>query len=73
MSIIDLPTQRPVAVTMFFVGVVLLGLIAWQRMAVELFPALEGDQVTVAFGRSGSEPEMIERDLLMPLLSLIHI
>ncbi|GIS69640.1 MAG: hypothetical protein CM1200mP9_04610 [Gammaproteobacteria bacterium] len=67
MSIIDLPTQRPVAVTMFFVGVVLLGLIAWQRMAVELFPALEGDQVTVAFGRSGSEPEMIERDLLMPL------
>ena len=67
MSIIDLPTQRPVAVTMFFIGVVLLGLIAWQRMAVELFPALEGDQVTVAFGRSGSEPEMIERDLLMPL------
>ena len=36
MSIIDLPSQRPVAVIMFFVGVVLLGLIAWQRMAVEL-------------------------------------
>ena len=67
MSIIDLPNERPVAVTMFFVGVVLLGLIAWQRMPVELFPALEGDQVTVAFGRSGSEPEIVERDLLMPL------
>ena len=67
MSIVDLPNQRPVAVIMFFVAVVLLGLIAWQRMPVELFPALEGDQVTVTFGRSGSEPEIIERDLLMPL------
>ena len=40
MSIVDLPNQRPVAVIMFFVAVVLLGLIAWQRMPVELFLSL---------------------------------
>ena len=43
MSVLDLPVRRPVAVAMVFLGIVLLGLVAWQRMPVELFPALEGE------------------------------
>ncbi len=62
-----LAIRRPVAVAMFFLGLVIMGLFAWQRLPVELFPALTGDQLYVNFFRPGSEPETIEREILMPL------
>ncbi|HVS63167.1 MAG TPA: efflux RND transporter permease subunit [Thermoanaerobaculia bacterium] len=62
-----LSIRRPVAVAMFFLGLVLLGLVAWQRMPVELFPAISGDQLFVSFLRPGSDPETIEREILLPL------
>ena len=51
MSLLTLPIRRPVAVAMFFLGIVLVGAVAWQRMPVELFPALAGDRLFVNFGR----------------------
>jgi multidrug efflux pump subunit AcrB/ABC-type multidrug transport system ATPase subunit len=66
-SLLDLPVRRPVAVAMVFLAVVLLGLVAWQRMPVELFPALEGDRLFVSFSRPGSEPQLVEREILLPL------
>ena len=62
-----LAVRRPVAVTMFFVALVILGGFAWQRLPVELFPALTGDSLHVSFFRPGSEPETIEREILLPL------
>ena len=67
MNVLTLPIRRPVAVSMFFVGIALVGAVAWQRMPVELFPALAGDQLFVDFGRPGSEPQVIEREILLPL------
>ena len=67
MKFLLLPVERPMAVAMFFLGVILLGGIAWQRTSVELFPALEGSRVYVNFNRPGSEPEVVERELLLPL------
>jgi multidrug efflux pump subunit AcrB/ABC-type multidrug transport system ATPase subunit len=52
---------------MFFLGVVILGLIGWQRIPIELLPALSGDQLFVSFFRPGGEPELVEREILMPL------
>ena len=52
---------------MFFLGLVILGLFAWRRLPVELFPALTGDQLYVNFFRPGSEPETVEREILLPL------
>ena len=51
------------AVSMFFLGIVLVGLIASQRMSVELFPSITGDTIFVNFQRPGSDPEVIERDM----------
>ncbi len=67
MNFLMLSIRRPVAVGMFFLGIVLVGGVAWQRMPVELFPALSGDRLTVKFNRPGSEPEVIEREILLPL------
>ncbi|MDX1385459.1 MAG: efflux RND transporter permease subunit, partial [Thermoanaerobaculia bacterium] len=67
MSLVDIPVRRPVAVSMLFLGVVLLGLVAWQRLPVELLPALSGDRLFVTFARPGSEPQVVEREILLPL------
>ncbi|OLT62079.1 hypothetical protein BJP37_26720 [Moorena bouillonii PNG] len=64
-----IPVRRPVATAMFFLGIVLLGLIAWQRIPVNLLPDVAGEQLFVTFARPGSEPEVIEREILLPLES----
>ena len=64
---LSLPIRRPVAVAMFFLGIVMVGAVAWQRMPVELFPALAGDRLFVSFTRPGSESQVVEREILLPL------
>jgi len=59
--------RRPVAVSMFFLGLVLLGLYAWSRMPIELLPAMSGEQLFVRFQRPGSDPDTMEREILLPL------
>ena len=67
MSWLALPVRRPVATAMLYLALVLLGVVAWQRIPVELFPELSGDQLGVRFARPGSEPEVVEREILLPL------
>jgi multidrug efflux pump subunit AcrB/ABC-type multidrug transport system ATPase subunit len=67
MSIWGLPIRRPVGTAMLFLGIALVGVIAWVRIPVELLPAVSGDQLYVAFARPGSEPEVVEREILLPL------
>ncbi|RLE24562.1 MAG: hypothetical protein DRJ65_09635 [Acidobacteria bacterium] len=64
---LSLPIRRPVATSMFFAGIVMLGLIGWRLLPVELLPALGGDELYVQLYRPGSEPEVVERELLLPL------
>ena len=67
MSLLDLPVRRPMAVSMIFVGFVVLGVVAYQRIPLELFPPLEGDQLSVGFFRPNSDQEVVEREILLPL------
>ncbi len=67
MSLLDLPVRRPMAVGMVFVGFVVLGVVAYQRIPLELFPPLEGDMLFVQFYRPNSEQEVVEREILLPL------
>ena len=67
MNLYTLPTRRPVATSMFFLALFVLGFIAWRRLPVELLPPVEGEQLYVSFDRPGSEPEVVEREILLPL------
>ena len=51
----------------FFTGLFLVGAIAWQRIPVELIPDVSGETLFVSYARPGSEPEVIEREILLPL------
>src|SRR5690606_26692207 len=66
-SLVAVPVRRPTATSMFFLALVLLGLFAWYRIPIELLPALSGEQLFVQFSRPGSEPEIVEREILLPL------
>lgn len=63
----SLPVARPIATAMLFAALILLGVIALRKIPVELFPPLSGSTLYVNFARPGSEPEVVERELLQPL------
>ncbi len=67
MSWYNFPVKRPVATAMFFCAILLLGLVGWERIPVELIPDLEGDSIHIDFVRLNSEPEVVEREILIPL------
>lgn len=67
LDVIALPVRRPIATSMFFLALALLGLFAWYRIPIELMPALRGEQLVVSFARPGSEPDVVEREILLPL------
>ena len=52
---------------MIFVGFVVLGVVAYERIPLELFPPVEGDTLFVDFYRPNSEQEVVEREILLPL------
>ena len=56
---------------MVFLAMVVLGTIGISRMPVELMPSLQGNVIWVSFSRPGSRPEVVEREILLPLLSRI--
>ena len=57
---------------MVFLAVVVLGIVGLNRMSVELLPTIAGDTIWVSFFRQGSTPEVIERDILIPLESRVR-
>ena len=67
MSWYRIPVKRPVATSMFFCAILLLGIVGWSRIPVELVPKMEGDSLTVTFSRQNSDPEVVEREILIPL------
>jgi multidrug efflux pump subunit AcrB/ABC-type multidrug transport system ATPase subunit len=52
---------------MLFTALSILGLIAWSRVPVEMFPDVTGSTLYVNFSRPASETEVVERELLVPL------
>ena len=63
----EIPVRRPVATSMFFCAILLLGIVGWIKIPVELIPDLEGDSLHVSFNRVNSDPEIVEREILTPL------
>jgi hydrophobic/amphiphilic exporter-1 (mainly G- bacteria), HAE1 family len=52
--------KRPIAVTMFFLGLVLLGFLSWQRLPLELIPNISYPQLTIVTSCENMGPLEIE-------------
>ena len=69
---IKLAVKRPVAVSMFYVAVALLGVVAWRNIPIELLPDTELPQLTVEAFWRGASPEATEAFLTAPLEAAIQ-
>ncbi len=64
---IRLAIRRPVAVTMAYVAIALLGWAAWRNVPLELLPETQLPQLSVQAQWSGASPEAVEAFVTSPL------
>lgn len=69
MNIVSYIIRRPVAVTMFVVAVVALGILAIMRLPVSLLPDVDIPQVTVQVSSKGSSAKQIDETIVRSLRS----
>lgn len=69
---IRLAVKRPVAVSMVYVALALLGVAAWRNIPIELLPDTELPQLTVEAFWRGASPEATEAFLTAPLEAAIQ-
>lgn len=67
MHITELSIRRPVAVAMFFLGVILLGIVSLSRLSVDLLPDLSYPKLTVWTTYPGAAPEEVETMVTKPI------
>ncbi len=60
MRLPEFSVNRPVTVSMFFLGVVLLGLISLTKLPRELFPSITYPQLTIVTSYENAAPEEVE-------------
>ena len=58
---LKLAVNRPITVTMFFLGVILFGIISFSRLPQELFPSIDYPQITIITKYEGAGPEEAEK------------
>ena len=69
---IKLAIKRPVAVSMGYIAVALLGYAAWRNIPIELMPETALPQLTVTARWRGASPEATEAFVTSPLEAAIQ-
>lgn len=67
MSLPAFSIKRPVTTVMIYLGIVLLGVIAWMRLPQELFPPINYPQLTIVTRYKDAAPEEIELLVTKPI------
>ncbi len=67
MSLPSISIRRPVTTLMFYTGVVLLGIIAFQNLAVDFLPSIKIPKLTVQTSYPNVSPEEIENNVTQPI------
>lgn len=63
MKLSESGVKRPVATLMAFVAVFLLGVIAWQRLAIDMMPEIESPSISVFTRWDGASTEDVEQQI----------
>jgi len=67
MDIIRASLKNPVALFMFCIGIILLGMIAFADLAIDLFPDISLPVITVQTDYEGASPQDIEMTITRPI------
>lgn len=71
MKLSQISISRPVSITMFFVGVALLGLFAFGKLGVDLLPNVNLPYLLITTDYENTSPELIEKLLTEPIESTV--
>jgi hydrophobic/amphiphilic exporter-1 (mainly G- bacteria), HAE1 family len=63
----DVSIKHPVFATMMMVALVVLGVVSYQRLAIDEYPDITYPTVIVQTTYAGSSPEVMERDVSRPI------
>ncbi|MBN2070606.1 MAG: efflux RND transporter permease subunit [Candidatus Krumholzibacteriota bacterium] len=69
-KISDFSVNHPVTVMMFVLGILLLGIISFDRLGVDLFPDLNNPRIYIELKAQEAPPEEIEKDYVEQIESL---
>jgi HAE1 family hydrophobic/amphiphilic exporter-1 len=67
MFLSDVSIKRPVFATMMMVGLMVFGIVAYQRLAVDEYPDITYPVVIANTSYPGASPEVMERDVSRPI------
>ncbi|BAF60862.1 cation/multidrug efflux pump [Pelotomaculum thermopropionicum SI] len=71
MKLSEFSINRPLAVTMFIVALVLLGLVSFPRLRVDLFPDMEIPVAVITTSYAGADPAEVEKTVTKPIESAV--
>lgn len=72
MWITQLSIRQPVFATMVMLSLLVLGIVAYQRLPVEQMPDVANPQVGVEIQYPGASPEAIETDVIKPIENVVN-
>ncbi len=72
MSLYSAAVKKPVTTALIFVGVAILGLFSYTRLAVDLFPEIETNQLTVITAYAGASASDIETNVTRPIEDVLN-
>jgi HAE1 family hydrophobic/amphiphilic exporter-1 len=67
MSLSALSVSRPITVLMFYIGVVLLGVVAFLNLSVDFLPPIKIPKLTVQTSYANTSPEEVEQAVTQPI------
>lgn len=67
MFLSDLSIKRPVFITMVMVALVVVGMIAYNRLPVDLFPDISNPVISIRTQYSGAGPTVVEAEVTRPI------
>lgn len=67
MSLAKFSIDRPVFILMFYLAIVLLGMVSFSQLSVDLLPSISYPRLSVVTQYAGVAPEEVEALVTMPL------
>jgi HAE1 family hydrophobic/amphiphilic exporter-1 len=72
MFISDISIKRPVFATMMMVALVVLGIVAYQRLAIDEYPDISYPTIIVNTTYQGASPQVMERQVSRPIEEAVN-
>ncbi|MDR1368601.1 MAG: efflux RND transporter permease subunit, partial [Dysgonamonadaceae bacterium] len=72
MSLYSTAVKKPVTTALIFVGIAIMGLFAFSRLPVDLFPDIETNQLTIITAYAGASASDIETNVTRPIEDVLN-